>query len=77
MTASTVSLSENPCNACNVNHRGHHINRHAGPTPTRREQIREHLIGEQLTTMRRQKPKDTLPGFRRCLATDSASNNSR
>jgi len=40
-------------------HRGHHISRHAGPTPTRREQIREHLIGEQLTTMRSQKPKDT------------------
>jgi len=39
-------------------HTGHHIGRHTGPASTRREQIGEHLIGEQLSPMRRQERKD-------------------
>ena len=39
-------------------HRGHHIGRHAGPTPTRLEQIGEHLIRKQLAPMSGQEPKN-------------------
>ena len=41
-------------------HSRHHIGRHAGPTLTTREQIREHLIGEQLAPMRRQERKNAV-----------------
>jgi len=46
-----------------------HIGRQAGPAPTRREQIDEHLIREQLTPMRRQERKNAvrlkkMPGYR-------------
>jgi hypothetical protein len=40
-------------------HRGHHIGRHAGPTPTAGKQVREQLVGEQLAAMRGQEPKHT------------------
>jgi hypothetical protein len=59
VTASTVSLSDKPCNACGHDHAGHHISRHTRPAPTSREQIRNHLIGKQLTPMGGQQRKDT------------------
>ena len=40
-------------------HRRHHIGRHARPAPTRREQIREHLIGEQLPPIPGRESKHT------------------
>ena len=50
-------------------HRGHHIGRHAGPAPTRREQVREHLIGKQLLSVASQERKNAarlekMPGYR-------------
>ena len=57
-------------------HRSHDIGRHARAAPPRREQIREHLVWEQLAPIPDRNP-NTLPGLRRCPATDSASNNSR
>jgi hypothetical protein len=56
VAASTVSLSDNPCNACNVI-KAITSAGHTGPAPNRRKQIREHLIGEQLPPMRGQEPK--------------------
>lgn len=41
--------------------RRHHIGQHAGPAPTGGEQIGEHLIREQLLTMRRQERKKHCP----------------
>ena len=40
-------------------HTGHHIARHARPSPPSRKQVGEHLIGKQLPPMRRQEPKHT------------------
>ena len=59
MTASTVSLSDRPCKRLQRDHRRHHIGGHARPAPTRREQVREHLIGKQLPPMRSQERKHT------------------
>ncbi|CAG7026110.1 hypothetical protein B0172_03318 [Mycobacterium avium subsp. paratuberculosis] len=41
-------------------HRGHHLSRHAGPAPLRREQVREHLLGKQLAAVRRQERKHAV-----------------
>ena len=51
VTASTVSSIRQPVQRLQHDHRGHHIGRHARPPPTRREQVGEHLIREQLPPM--------------------------
>ena len=57
VTASTVSPSDNPCNACNVITAAiTSAGTLAGPD--QKEQIGEHLIGKQLCPMRRQERKN-------------------
>lgn len=41
-------------------HTGHHFSRHTRSTPTRRKQVSEHLLREQLTPMRCKKRKHTV-----------------
>ena len=60
MTASTVSLSDKPCKACNVITAAITSAGTLGRPRPSREQIGEHLIGEQLPPMRRQERKNAV-----------------